>query len=773
MEKKFDSQSVPLGQLLEQARSGALQLPDFQRGWVWDDDHIKSLLASISMSYPIGAVMTLMTGNPDVRFKNRTLQGVEPNGNVEPELLLLDGQQRTTSLYLALMAGTPVPTRDSRGKDLQQWYYADIQKCIDPAADREEAIVGVPGNRVATYRNEVVLDVSTRELELRNAMFPLELMFNEPERTQWMMAFMGLEGTDQATQFQTWSEFLGVVNAFTQYQVPVIQLTKSTPKDAVCQVFEKVNTGGVSLTVFELLTATFAADGFSLRDDWESREKEIAEYPVLSEFEATDFLQIVTLLTTYERRRRHEESGSSDRGPAVSSKRKDILSLTKSEYDRWADPVMKALDRCVRFLHQEHLYAGRDLPYASQIVPLAATIAILDGRAESHSAQEKLRKWFWCGVFGEMYGGAIETRFGNDLLDLVDFITGETDLEPRTQREAQFQADRLLSLRTRNSAAYKGLYAIQMKRGGRDFRTGNKIDVNAYFDDAIDIHHIFPHKWCSDNGYPNRVANCIVNKTAIDASTNRKIGGRAPSTYLERLESEGHIEHDQLDAVLRSHDIEPALLRTDDFERFFNVRFEALVRQVEEAMGKPVNRNDLRDESPFVDIKEEVDASDILGIIERGEGRTIEFKSTGRVNTYTDEKDPRIEWACLKTIAGFMNADGGDLLVGISDDGSVVGIESDYPTLRNQSRDGWELWLTEAVKSWMGAAAAALLRCSYAEIDSKTVARVHVLPSTTGPVFASEKVEGRPLEHFMVRINASTHELTGQEALDYQKRRWQ
>src|ERR1700726_2298110 len=116
MDKKFTSDEVPLAQLLNEAQAGDLQLPDFQRGWVWDDDHIASLLSSISLSYPIGAVMTLQTGNPDVRFRPRLLEGVNLNGSAEPETLLLDGQQRATSLYLALKSGQPVQTRDAKGK---------------------------------------------------------------------------------------------------------------------------------------------------------------------------------------------------------------------------------------------------------------------------------------------------------------------------------------------------------------------------------------------------------------------------------------------------------------------------------------------------------------------------------------------------------------------------------------------------------------------------------------------------------------------------------
>lgn len=133
MEKKFTSDEVPLAQILEQARTGKLQLPDFQRGWVWDDDHITSLLASISLSYPIGAVMMLQTGNPDVRFQPRTLEGVNLVAG-EPEILLLDGQQRVTSLYLALRSGEPVPTRDEEA----------MGKPVNGKADASESPYGDP-----------------------------------------------------------------------------------------------------------------------------------------------------------------------------------------------------------------------------------------------------------------------------------------------------------------------------------------------------------------------------------------------------------------------------------------------------------------------------------------------------------------------------------------------------------------------------------------------------------------------------------------------------
>src|SRR5439155_19568109 len=109
-----------------------------------------------------------------------------------------------------------------------------------------------------------------------------------------------------------------------------------------------------------------------------------------------------------------------------------------------------------------------------------------------------------------------------------------------------------LTLRSRNSAAYKGLYALQMKRGGRDFRTGNTIDIHAYVDDAIDIHHIFPQAWCASHDVPDGFANSVVNKTAIDAHTNRRIGGNAPSKCLAMLATPHKSSLAKLEATLRS-----------------------------------------------------------------------------------------------------------------------------------------------------------------------------------------------------------------------------
>ena len=155
----FDSTKESLLDLLRSIRDGKTQLPDFQRGWVWDNEHIRSLLASISLSYPIGAVMMLQTGNPDVRLKPRLIEGVSLANSPEPERLILDGQQRLTSLFQSLFLGQAVTTRDPRGNQIKRWYYLDIQKALNPNGDRDEAIVALPEDRMTrNFRGEIVAD---------------------------------------------------------------------------------------------------------------------------------------------------------------------------------------------------------------------------------------------------------------------------------------------------------------------------------------------------------------------------------------------------------------------------------------------------------------------------------------------------------------------------------------------------------------------------------------------------------------------------------------
>jgi hypothetical protein len=584
----FDSTKESLLTFLTDIAQGKTQLPDFQRGWVWDDEHIVSLLASISQSFPIGAVMMLETGGDGVRFKPRLVEGVDgSNAAKRPERLILDGQQRLTSLFQALHSGHAVATKDVRGRAISRWYYIDIAKCLSANGDREETIVGLPDDRQRRdFRGEVTADYSTAEKQYAASLFPLARIF---DCSDWRAGYNAHwnYAPDKVKLFDAFEK--EIIKRFEQYQIPLILLKKETPKEAVCQVFEKVNTGGVSLSVFELLTATFAADDFNLRDDWTARHKRLTKHSVLGGIESTDFLQAVALLATRARREKARAEGVPESlAPGISCKRKEILQLDLAAYKAWADRATTGFEKAAKLLYSQKLFAARDLPYRTQVTPLAAIMATLGDQADNDGVRAKLVRWYWSGVFGELYGGAIETRFAKDLPEVLGWVDGGA--EPATVVDANFAAGRLLTLRTRNSAAYKGLYALLLRDGGLDFRTGEAIDVQMYFDDKIDIHHIFPRDWCAKAKVDAARCDSIVNKTPLSARTNRMIGGNAPSVYLGRMQKSASIDESRMCEILQSHVIDPALLRSDDFESFWLKRADALLSRIERAMGKPLDR---------------------------------------------------------------------------------------------------------------------------------------------------------------------------------------
>ena len=574
-----------LGALLKEAAEGSSQLPDFQRGWVWDDDRVRSLLASISLGYPIGAVMMLRAGGDSVRFKQRPLEGVPTPLQRDAERLILDGQQRLTSLFQSLRLDRPVLTRDQRGREIERWYYVDMRRALDPNADREDAVISLPADRqIKRFGRDVVEDYSTPSKEYEARLFPLSRAF---DASAWRMDFERFWEYDRS-KIELWNDFEEkIVKRFEQYQVPVIELGRDTPKEAVCQVFEKVNTGGVTLTVFELLTATFAADDFQLRPDWEERERTIRSQSILAGVSNTDFVQAVTLLATLERRNAALRDGThEDRAPGIGCRHPDMLRLGLDDYRRWADPLMKGFERAARFLHTQHLYDAKFLPYGSQLIPLTAILTILGRDWEPHAAREKLARWYWCGVLGELYGGATETRFARDLPDVVSWIR-DGGPEPLTVYDAAFAPARLLTLRNRNSAAYKGVYALLLCEGARDWMTGEASSIQTYFDESIDIHHIFPQKWCGEHGIEPARCDSIVNKTPLTARTNRSIGGSAPGEYLAGITSKD-VPRDVLDSHLHSHIIEPAHLWSNDFDQHFRTRQSALLDTIRMVMGKPI-----------------------------------------------------------------------------------------------------------------------------------------------------------------------------------------
>jgi len=592
----FDSKKQDLRDILERVHTGKLQLPDFQRDYVWSDPDVRSLIASIAKGFPVGALLTLEAGS-EVAFKPRLLEGV-PDQETEHQDLLLDGQQRITSLYQVMYSDKPVKTK-LRRKTFLRYYYLDIKKVTNADADLIDSIVPVPEDRVVrtNFNKDIKLDLTKPEHEFEKDMFPLNHIFDSKD---WFFEWRGYwreRGRDIYDLERDFDKKL--IDVIGRYKMPIIELDSSNSRDAICLVFEKVNIGGKKLDAFELLTAIYAADDFDLREEWGSAGRKKSglrlrligkDNPrrVLKRIQSTDYLQACTLLHTRDMRLAKEAQGV--RGlelPQITCKRQAMLGLPLAAYKKYTNGIEQGFIDAASFLSELKIMSPKDLPYASQIITLASVYAILGHDAHNAAAKKKLVRWFWCGALGEMYGSASESRMARDVPAIVKWITDDGP-PPPTVEEASFRQNRLRRLRSRKSAAYKAVNALLMSSACRDFVSGDAVELMNYFEREIDVHHIFPQKWCKARNIEREVFDSIINKTPLSKRSNIRVGGNAPSRYLQRIEETDSIPGDMLDAILASHQINPALLRADDFEAFYADRTQALCDLISKAMGKPV-----------------------------------------------------------------------------------------------------------------------------------------------------------------------------------------
>lgn len=618
----FETNPVLLQSLLKSCDEGKLQLPDFQRSWVWEEERIMSLIASVSRGFPVGALMSLKSKiDTGVVFAYRPIEGAPVAAQTKPEQLLLDGQQRMTSLYQSCMRNQVVATITAKKRLVKRWFYIDIRKALNTEADRDSAIFGVPEDRKLkeNFDNDIVLDLSSAELEYEHLMYPLNQAFNWDTWQEEFGDYWITKGKPEMRE--VFKQFKNdILKNFTEYQVPVIALGADTSHEAVCLVFEKVNTGGKALDAFELLTAMYAAQGHKLRDDWLGDEKSddlnqklgtqkrLADFGraagqtqgVLANVASTDFLQAIALLHTKELRlaAMGDPTKKENDWPAVRATRQSLLDLPLAAYKKHCNTVHAGFERAAKFLRQQQIHRVVDLPYQTQLVPLAAIFAEIGDKADHTTNNDKIARWYWCGVFGELYGSAVESRFAKDILEVPAWLDGGP--EPSTISDGVLRADRLLTMRSRLSAAYKGLQALLLREGAIDFRSGQAFDQTVFFDEGVDIHHIFPKAWCESQTpkLPASLYDSVVNKTPLGYRTNRIIGGVAPSVYLKKLEDgreganaqiiEPPIDKTALANYLRTHCIPVPELYANDFTAFMKARQKLLMDLVSRTTGHVV-----------------------------------------------------------------------------------------------------------------------------------------------------------------------------------------
>lgn len=585
----MEAKKIKLEDMLKSLRSGEIQLPDFQRDWIWDDEKIKSLLESVIRDFPINSIMLLECNPDDTKFFPRPIAGVDKSEvTAKPQALILDGQQRLTSLFGALFSDKPVTI--TKGKTEKNFlYYVDMAKAIDVvknSVDAEDMIISVPLNRKLKTKGKT-LDLSTPEKEFAASMFPLKKIF-EGNMLDWIFGYTAHYDNDPAKQNFV-MEFNNCIKKVSSYEVAIIRLEKDISLAAVCKIFENANKGIAKLEIFDLLTSIFAAikdaDGnpIKLREDWRKIHAGFDEsgLSVLHDVNCTDFVTAVTLLTGY-------RSGKKP----VSCKPEDVLRLDYADYLRHRDDIIGGFVETGKFLAEEGISTTKYLPYSTQLVPMAALFAELKLSGKNNAAaRNKIRQWYWFSVFNETYRDGSRTRSTKDFLDVMNRI--DTDAEPNFFRKTDMvTASKLMKLKSTSSAAYKGLIAVIFKNGAKDFLAGRNMRLVADFADSIEIHHIFPKKYCVTCNLSKDCCESVANKTLIMRATNKVIGSNPPSVYLQEIQRRTGLNATDVDGILEGHFIDAELCRADDFQKFIVDRAKKILDAVENLTGRKVSGRD-------------------------------------------------------------------------------------------------------------------------------------------------------------------------------------
>ena len=543
-----DTNPKPLKELLAQINGKEAALPDFQRDFVWDPNATQELLVSIASNYPAGSLLRIR--NTHDLFACREFQGAPSIEKQRPTYLVLDGQQRLTSLYQAFFG-----VGDHR-------YFLDLKALID-GKDFEDCISHLRHNSKAAKELEQV------ERQREQLKLPLSVV-KGAERSgyqDWCDDALDLiddKAKRDSLRNQLKDKVRPWIDCIEAYHFPVVTLSDSTSAEAVCTIFETLNRTGVKLTPFELLTARFWPRGVNLRQLWASaRETE----PSIQEFGIDPYylLQAVALVSR----------------TAPSCKRGDVLQLEADIVNKFWEPVVAGFAKAIEILRDDcGVMTPQWLPYSTLLVPLAAVLTKhpLPGTAAAGAARQKLGQWFWCSTFGQTYEGSSNSQAAQDFSEVLGWLDGGSP--PESVKGFKFDPRILIDTTVRQRALYSGVICLLLRNHPRDFYNGARLTGDLIVEHQVDDHHIFPDAFLGESVEP-RLKNCVINRTLIDRKTNIRIGKRAPSKYMADIRKElGPAVFQQL---LKSH-----LLPSDDDSALWNDNFANLLAWRTEAVWQEI-----------------------------------------------------------------------------------------------------------------------------------------------------------------------------------------
>lgn len=699
-------QSKQYTDLIRDIENGVLKIPQFQRDFVWDIDKTAELLDSILKGYPIGTFIIWQTKDRINNVKNIGNQELPETAEGTEVQYILDGQQRITSLFAAYK-GVTVPISDKK-KPID---FNEIVVNLDANIDNTDEQIVIPKPQSGKYvpLNDVLHFSYTKSLKL------------SPEFSDFDKEKIDLYS-----------------KAFDKFEFSTVYLRKDDIESAI-EVFTRINTAGKTLTLFEIMSAKTYNENqnFDMQRKWNEFTRELDSIG-FDEISSSNILNLLSFII----------SNSKE------CKRSVILSLDKQDIiDTW-DGAISAIQDAIEYIRSTlKIPVARLLPYDTLIVPFSYFFFNVS-KDPSTLQQRYLEEFFWKMSLSHRYSSSSEANLAQDIKRIEDIINVVRPNYSDIQIELNSYKDLINTVFTTSDSFCKAILCLLAKFTPKDFHNNKIVTLdNSWLkvSNSKNYHHVFPRHFLVAKNIKND--NCIVNVTFVSDKLNKKtIRARAPSDYM----MEFSLNNETLPETLKTHlidDVDKFGISDDNYECFLEQRARRIYDEIKSRMNLMK--------------KEEKNIIDFENLVEKGESKDTEFKSTLRYDIQEKRVNREIQNSIIKSVAAFLNSEGGNLVIGIADDKSVLGLDLDLQTLNKPHIDGFELHLTDILKTNFGSLVASILDISFPTIGKREVCWVKVGKSSK-PVFVS--FGGK--DYFFVRMGNSSRPLNPREQSEYEKQHW-
>ncbi len=708
---------MKISQILDKIDENQLFIPAFQREYVWNRENAKNLIASLIRNYPTGTMLTWETNNPPELKGHKKYDPRQ--GAVK---IILDGQQRITTLYLLIRNEIPPYYKESEILKDPRNLYVNI-KTIDLQYYKPTIMLQDP-----FWLN--ITDIFQRKLRERDVIRNIQDKGTELSRIEEDKISDNFRAIENIPDLE-----------FLEQSIPI----KASLKEAI-DIFYIVNASGVNLTEAELALAQISGYWPDAREIFKKKLEELKDNGFNFKL---DFIIYCLLGISYnmgsDMRKLHDRSNEA---------------LLKTAWKKLDETV---LDYVVNIL-KTHAYVDHSNEINS-VYALIPIVVYVYNKEKSNLSQDEIKKvikWFYYSQIRQRYISQLPQKLDKDIgiVSRSENPFDELLSNIKLERSLEISPDEFIGVDIRN-ALYSLMRWYFKSKNAICFTTGIGIRQNMGKKYSLEWDHIFPYSVLKEEGYNlnNRfkyaLAQEITNRAILTQVANRQKSKTSAEDYLRNVKKRfpGAL---QLQVIPESEE----LWKLENFEHFLKARREMLAHELNTFLNN-ITLTDYQSSQTTID-----------EIVKEGESEVLELKSSMLWSYENETIDTKLMTVVLKSLSAFNNADGGTLIIGVNDEGEVLGLDKDYAHLKG-GRDEFELHLRNYVNKSFGKVFASTgISIQFHELDNLDICQITIKKGSSPLYLEVQDKNGQKQEKFYLRSGNSSQELSPSEIGEYVKGRF-